>query len=143
MKISGIAFPEDLYYDQRHGWARHLQAGIIRQGLSEFGQRIAKEVIFIEIPRLGRMVQQGETLLSMESGKWVGRVPAMASGEIMAVNEELDDDPTLVNESPYHAGWLVEIKPSDFSELDNLMRAGSEAFTAFIESEKEKYKTLF
>jgi glycine cleavage system H protein len=142
MKISDIEFPDDLYYDQRHSWA-HLHGEILRQGLSEFGQRIAKEVIFIEIPRIGRTVRQGETLLSMESGKWVGRVPAMASGKIIKVNEELEYDPRLVNESPYHAGWLVEIKINDVGELDHLMRSNSQVFIAFIELEKEKYKSLF
>ena len=79
----------------------------------------------------------------MESGKWVGRVPAMASGEVIMVNEELEFDPTLVNESPFHAGWLVEIKLDDTDDLDNLMRADSAVFKTFIESEKEKYKSLF
>lgn len=142
MKIADLEFPDDLYYDRRHGWAR-LKGDILRQGLSAFGQLIAKEVIFIEIARIGRSVQQGETLLSMESGKWVGRVPAMASGEVIMVNEELEFDPTLVNESPFHAGWLVEIKLDDTDDLDNLMRADSAVFKTFIESEKEKYKSLF
>jgi glycine cleavage system H protein len=140
--MTTIEFPHDLYYDQRHGWAR-LQSGIISQGLTDFGQRIAKEVIFVEIPRLGRSVQQGETLLSMESGKWVGRVPAMVSGKIITVNEELEIDPTLINESPYHAGWLVEIQPEDTTELTNLMSWNSQAFITFIESEKNKYASLF
>jgi len=142
LKISGIEFPDDLYYDRRHGWAR-WKGNVVRQGLSEFGQRIANQVIFIEIPRLGRIVRQGDTLLSMESGKWVGRVPVMTSGEIITVNEDLESDPTLVNESPYHAGWLVEIKPNDPGEMNSLMRVDSDAFKDFIALEKEKYKALF
>jgi glycine cleavage system H protein len=78
----------------------------------------------------------------MESGKWVGRVPAMVSGKIMEANEELEWEPMLVNESPYDEGWLVEIEMSDRSELENLLRADSPEFKAFIEEEAEEYAEI-
>lgn len=141
MKIADIQFPEDLYYDREHNWAR-VEGEFIVQGLSGFGQRIAKEIVFVEMPRVGRAVEQGETFMSMESGKWVGRIPALVSGEILEANEELEWEPMLVNESPYDEGWLVKIQMSDPSELDALMTADSEEFKEFIADQLEEYEEI-
>jgi glycine cleavage system H protein len=78
----------------------------------------------------------------MESGKWVGRIPAMVSGKILEANEELEWEPQLVNESPYDEGWLVKIEMSDASELDNLMKADSVEFKTFIEEQAEEYAEI-
>ena len=141
MNIAGIDFPEDLHYDKKHNWAR-VEDGVLVQGMTEFGQRIAQEIVFVEMPRVGRDVQQGETFMSMESGKWVGRIPAMVSGKIAEANEELEWEPVLVNESPYDEGWLVKIEISDTSELDDLMTADSPEFKAFVEKEAEEYAEI-
>lgn len=141
MKISGFDFPDDLYYDKLHGWAR-VEGDIVTQGLTAFGQAIAQEIVFVELPRAGRTVEQGQTFMSMESGKWVGRIAALVSGEIIEVNQELEWEPTLVNQSPYENGWLVKIRMSDSSQLNNLMKADSAEFRSFIESEAEKYKDI-
>jgi glycine cleavage system H protein len=141
MQISGYEFPDDLYYDKLHNWAR-VDGNVITQGLTQFGQAIAQEIVFVEVPRAGREVEQGQTFMSMESGKWVGRVPAMVTGSITEVNEELEWEPTLVNESPYEEGWLVKVKITDPSELDNLMKADSPELKALIEEESEKYKDI-
>jgi len=138
MDIAGIEFRENLYYDRKHNWAR-VEDGVVVQGMTDFGQRIAQEIVFVEMPRVGRQVEQGETFMSMESGKWVGRIPALVSGKVMEANEELEWEPMLVNESPYEEGWLVRIEMSDPSELDNLMKADSSEFKAFIEQEAEEY----
>ncbi len=141
MKIAGIEFPEDLYYDKEHNWAR-VEGDVVVQGLSDFGQRIAQEIVFVEMPRVGREVGQDETFMSMESGKWVGRIPAMVSGKVLQANDELEWEPTLVNESPYDEGWLVEIEVSDPSELSNLMRADSAEFKAFIKDQLKEYEEI-
>jgi len=141
MKISGIEFPDDLYFDKQHDWGR-VEGNIVVQGLTDFGQRIAQEIVFVEIPPVGREVEQGQTFMSMESGKWVGRVPALVSGKIVAVNEELEWEPTTINESPFDAGWLVKIEMSNPAELDNLMKSDSPDLKAFIEGEAEKYQEL-
>lgn len=140
MNIAGIEFPDDLYYDREHGWAR-VEGNIVVQGMSDFGQKIAQEIVFVESPRAGREVEQGQTFMFMESGKWVGRVNAMVGGKLTEVNEELED-PTLVNEFPFDEGWLVKIEMSDPAELENLMRADSPDFMAFIEQEAVKYQEL-
>lgn len=141
MQISGYEFPDDLYYDKLHGWAR-VDGNTVTQGMTAFGQAIAQEIVFVEVPRAGRSVEQGQTFMSMESGKWVGRIAAMVSGTITEVNEELEWEPTLVNESPYEKGWLVKIEMSNPAELANLMKADSPEFKAFIEGEAEKYKDI-
>jgi glycine cleavage system H protein len=141
MKIGGFEFPDDLYYDKEHGWAR-VEGKVVTQGFSEFAQAIAQEIVFVEVPRAGRKVTQGETFMSLESGKWVGRVQAMISGVLKEANEELEWEPTLINESPYDEGWFVKIEASDLGELDNLMRPSNPAFTTFIQAELEKYKDV-
>ena len=141
MQISGYEFPDGLYYDKLHSWAR-VDGNVVTQGLSDFGQAIAQEIVFVESPRTGRDVEQGQTFMSMESGKWVGRIAAAVSGKISEVNEELEWEPTLVNESPFEEGWLVKIEMPDPAELDNLMKADSPEFKAFIEEEAEKYKDI-
>jgi glycine cleavage system H protein len=141
MQISGYDFPDDLYYDELHGWIR-VDGNVITQGLTAFGQAIAQEIVFVEVPRTGRDVEQGQTFMSMESGKWVGRIAALVSGQVVEVNEELEWEPTLVNESPYDEGWLVKIEMSNPSELDNLMQADSPKLNGFIEQEAEKFKDI-
>jgi glycine cleavage system H protein len=141
MKIAGYEFPDDLYYDKTHGWAK-VDGNTVTQGLTDFGQKIAQEIVFVEIPRAGRDVEQGQTFMSMESGKWVGRVEAVASGKIAGVNDELEWEPSTINESPFEDGWLVKIEASNVAELDNLMKADSAEFKSFIEEEAEKYKDV-
>ena len=141
MKIAGYEFPDDLYYDKTHGWAK-VDGNTVTQGLTDFGQKIAQEIVFVEIPRTGRDVEQGQTFMSMESGKWVGRVEAVATGKIAEVNDELEWEPSTINESPFEDGWLVKIEASDIGEIENLMKADSPEFKAFIEEEAAKYKDV-
>ena len=138
MKIDRFEFPDDLYYDKEHSWAR-AEGNTVVQGMSDFGQAIAQEIVYAEAPRVGRKVEQGQTFMSMESGKWVGRVKAIVSGTVQEANEELEWEPTLLNESPYEDGWLVKIEMSDPAELENLMKADSAELEAFIKGEMEKY----
>ncbi len=141
MQISGFEFPDDLYYDRQHNWAC-VEGNTVVQGMTEFGQKLAREIVYVEIPPVGKAVTQGQTFMSMESGKWVGRIPALVSGKIVAVNEELEFEPTLVNQSPYDQGWLVKIEMSNPAELNNLLRADSPEFKAFVEEEAAKYKDV-
>jgi glycine cleavage system H protein len=132
------SYPEKYYYDRKHGWLA-VEGPIATQGLTPYGQHLAGKIMFIEIPRLGREVRQGDNLLSLESGKWVGRIPAMVSGKIVNVNQELEDTPSLINDSPYDFGWLVKIEMSDPTELEALMRAGTVELESFIEAERQRY----
>ncbi len=138
MKIDQYNFPDELLYDREHNWAR-VEGSVVTQGLSDFGQALAGEIVYVEVPRKGREVKQGEPFMSMESGKWVGRIKAVVSGKIVAANEELEWESTHINHDPYGAGWLVKIELSDPSELDKLMKPQDPAFSEFIAAERAKY----
>ncbi len=141
MQISGYEFPDGMYYDKLHGWIK-VEGDVATQGLTDFGQAIAQEIVFVEAPRTGRDVTQGDTFMSMESGKWVGRIAALVSGKVAEFNDELEWEPDLINSSPYDEGWLVKIETTDSAELDNLMKDDSPELKAFIEEEAEKYKDV-
>jgi len=136
--IDQYEFPDDLYYDREHVWAR-VEGDIVTIGMSQFGQDLAGEIVYVEVPRVGRTVGKGEAFMSMESGKWVGRVKSPISGEIVQANEEIEWESTLVNQDPYGAGWLAKIQASDLSELGDLMKANSPEFAALIAAERAKY----
>jgi glycine cleavage system H protein len=139
MKMDKYKFPDDLYYDKEHNWAR-VEGNIVTQGISDLGQDLAGEIVYAEVPRVGREVKQGQPFMSMESGKWVGRIKAIVSGKIAEANEEIEWESTIINEDPYGEGWLARLEAADLSELDNLMRPSDPAFAEFIAAEREKYQ---
>ncbi|MDH4208793.1 MAG: glycine cleavage system protein GcvH [Anaerolineae bacterium] len=141
MDIGGYRFPDELYYDKNHGWAA-AEGNTVTQGVTAFAQKISKEIVYVEVPRSGRKVEQGQTFMSMESGKWVGRIAAMVSGTLSEANEELEWDVAPINEDPFGEGWLAKIEASDLGELDNLLKASDDEFKAFIESEIAKFKDI-
>ncbi len=138
MKIGPYEFPDDLYYDRDHNWAR-VEGPNATQGITAFGQALAGEIIYAETPRTGREVKQGEPFMSMESGKWVGRIKAIVSGRISAANEELEFDSTIINKEPYGAGWLAQLQMADPGEIKNLMRTSDPAFAEYVAAERAKY----
>ena len=139
MKIGEYDFPEDLFYEKNHFWAKDDGSGNIVIGATDFFQQLAGEIVFIELPMAGTKIEQSKTFSSLESGKWVGKVFAPFSGEIIETNEELEDSPELINESPYDEGWIAKIKPSDLDgEAGNLMKTGPD-FEKFINDESKKY----
>ena len=136
--IGDYEFPDDLYYDREHVWAR-VEDSTVTIGLTQFGQDLAGEIVYVEVPRVGRDVSQGEAFMSMESGKWVGRVRSPVSGTISEANEDVEWESTLVNQDPYGEGWLAKIEANDLGELGSMMKADSAEFAALIASEREKY----
>lgn len=138
MEIGGYQFPDDLYYDLEHNWAR-VEGSRVTTGITDFAQAIAGEIVYAEVPRVGRDVEAGKPFMSMESGKWVGRIKAIISGKIVEANEEIEFDSTIINSSPYEEGWLAVIEASNPSEVDALLRPGDPKFQDFIAAEKEKY----
>jgi len=136
--IGTYDFPDELYYTKEHVWAR-IEGDVATIGMSQFGQELAGEIVYVEVPMVGREVKQDEAFMSMESGKWVGRIEAPVSGSIVEANEEIEWESTLVNEDPYGQGWLAKIQIADSTELDKLLRADSDAFAAVISADREKY----
>ncbi|HID63193.1 MAG TPA: FAD-binding protein, partial [Anaerolineae bacterium] len=139
MKIGRYEYPKDFYYDSYHSYAR-LDDGLVVQGITDLAQGTMGEILFIELPRLGRTFAQGERLFSVQStepGMAARRVHAIVSGEVAAVNHDLTDNPDLVNGDPYGAGWIVKIQPRDLSELDNLWQATDPELEAWAWEELE------
>ena len=137
-EIEGFDFPEGLYYTEDHVWIK-VEGGTAKIGLTDFGQYVAGDILFVEAPNPGREIEKGEAFMSMESGKWVGRVKAPVSGKILESNEDLEWESDLVNEDPYGKGWLTKLEIADESELESLLRVDSDTFANFIATEKQKY----
>lgn len=113
----------DLVYAASHEWVRTLEDGIIEVGISDFAQAALGDVVYIELPEVGREVDAAEECCAVESVKAASDIYAPVSGEIVEVNEALDSEPELVNESPYEDGWMFKLKIKDDSELSNLLSA--------------------
>jgi glycine cleavage system H protein len=140
MEIEGYTFPDDLYYHKEHFWAK-LEGDKVIMGTSDFAQKLAGQIVYVELPNPGRTVEQGKPCGSMESGKWVGRIYAPVSGKVEASNQDLEEAPELINESPYEKGWICKISPSNLqADLNNLMKGDS--LKDFIKSEIERVKKL-
>ena len=138
MKIDHYEFPDDLYYTAEHVWAR-AEGDLVTIGLSQFGQDLAGRIAFVEVPRTGRAVTKAEPFMSMESGKWVGRVKAPVSGTVTQANEELEWESDVVNTDPYGKGWLAKIQAADLADLKDLLRTDNPDFAAHIAAERARY----
>ena len=140
MEIEGYVFPDDLYYHKEHFWAK-VEGDSVIMGTNDFAQKLAGQIVYVELPSPGRALEQGKPCGSLESGKWVGRIYAPLSGKVESSNQELEDTPELINESPYEKGWICKITPSNLQEeLKNLMKGDSIA--EFIKSEIARVKKM-
>jgi glycine cleavage system H protein len=120
-RIEEYELPEDVYFHKEHMWAK-VENDKVKVGLDDFSQKLAGEMSYIELPEEGEEVKQGDAVGTYETGKWLGKLYAPLSGKITGINEEVEDEPTLVNEDPYGKGWIFEIEMNDPAELDNLMK---------------------
>ena len=122
--------PDNLKYAKTHEWAQ-LEDGIVRVGITDFAQQELGDLVFIELPELGRKVKAQEQCAVVESVKTASDLFSPVSGEIVAINEALADAPEQVNDDAYGT-WLFSIKADDLTELDSLMDA--DAYQKAIES---------
>lgn len=127
-----MEFPEELKYTDEHEWVL-AEKDVATVGISDFAQDALGDVVFVELPEVGAQVEAGKPFGVVESVKAVSDVYAPVSGEVVEVNEELPDAPEMVNTSPFEDAWMIKIKMSDPSELDNLMDA--DKYQEFSESE--------
>ena len=131
--IKGFNMPDELFYHKDHSWAR-VDGTRVTVGMSDFFQKEAGDIVFIDLPEEEDEVSQGEVCGKIQSRKWIGKLVAPVSGEIVEINEDLEDDTSLVNKDPYGEGWILVIEAEDLdSELENLMHG--EALVDFIEEE--------
>lgn len=122
-------FPKDVRYTSEHEWIR-VEGDEALVGITDYAQSELGEIVFIDVPTLGETVAQGEVFGSVEAVKTVSDLNMPATGEVLAVNEALEEHPELVNEDPYGEGWMIRIRLSDAGELDSLMDA--EAYEASL-----------
>jgi glycine cleavage system H protein len=115
--------PDSLKYTREHEWIKDNGDGTITVGITDFAQSELGDIVFVELEPEGSEFEKDEVLGTVEAVKTVSELFSPVSGEIVAVNEELEDDPELVNNDPYEKGWMVKIKYSDASELDSLLTA--------------------
>ncbi len=114
--------PKELKYSEEHEWVK-TEEGKIRVGITDFAQDELGDIVFVELPEVGDEISADEAFGSVESVKTVSELYAPISGKVVEVNEDLEDSPEFVNESPYEKAWMVVLEPTDESELDKLMDA--------------------
>lgn len=124
-------YPEDYKYSKDHEWVR-VEGEICVVGITDFAQDELGEVVFVETPEVGQTFAAHEEIGSIESVKAVAEVYTPVSGEVVEVNEALEDAPETVNQDPHGDGWLVKIRASDSTELGELMDV--EAYKSFLEA---------
>ncbi|CAM4324508.1 MULTISPECIES: glycine cleavage system protein GcvH [Jeotgalicoccus] len=125
-----MSLPQDLKYSEDHEWIK-VEGNTVTIGITDFAQSELGDIVFVELPEEGDDISTGDSFGSVESVKTVSELYAPVSGSIVAVNEELEDSPELVNENPYEGAWMLKVELSDESELDNLLDAAG--YQAVIE----------
>lgn len=122
--------PKELLYSEEHEWVKK-EGEQVRIGITSFAQSELGDIVFVELPEVGDEIVADESFGSVESVKTVSELYAPLSGKVVEVNEELEDSPEFVNESPYEQAWMIVVEPSDKSEFDDLL--SDEAYKEFIE----------
>ena len=115
--------PADLKYLSSHEWARVEADGTLTVGISDHAQAALGDLVFVEVPEVGRQVTAGEAFAVVESVKAASDVYSPVSGEVIEANEALNATPELINQAPYGEGWIMKIRPSDAAELGKLLDA--------------------
>ena len=119
-EIEELDLPGDIYYTKDHEWARK-DGETVKIGISDYAQDQLGDIVFVELPEPGTVFAQGEEFGTLESVKAVSEIYVPLSGEIVAVNSELEDAPELLNESPYST-WIIEIRPSEANQYEGLLK---------------------
>jgi glycine cleavage system H protein len=125
-------YPEELRYSKDHEWVR-VEGDKGRIGITDYAQNQLGDVVFLELPEVGRSLAQGEQFGTVESVKAVSELFSPVAGEVVEVNTELTSKPELVNEDPHAGAWMIVVKLADASSVESLMDA--RAYEAFAESE--------
>jgi glycine cleavage system H protein len=116
--------PSELKYASSHEWARLEEDGTVSVGISDHAQEALGDVVFVELPEVGTVLAAGDDAGVVESVKAASDIYAPVGGEVIGINEKLEDEPEMVNNDPYNDGWFFKLQPSDSSELEALLSAG-------------------
>ncbi len=125
--------PSDLRYTSDHEWLR-ASGDRWRVGITSFAGKQLGDVVLVELPTIGTVLERGDSFGTVESVKAVSELYAPISGKVVALNDKMTSDPELVNTDPYGDGWMIELEPSNRSELDGLMT--SESYAELLKSEE-------
>lgn len=136
VKVQEYDLPDDLHYHKQHMWVR-VEGEVAVVGITDFTCKAAGEITYIELPDTDEEVEADELVGSVETGKWMGKLYAPVSGEIIEVNEDAADEPADINADPYGAGWLFKIRMADASEVEGLMEG--QAAVEWLEQEIETH----
>ncbi len=126
-KIEEIVLPDELRYSPDHEWVR-LEGDLARVGLTDYAQDQLGDIVYVELPSVGVHIAQGAVFATVESVKSVSECFMPLSGEVVAVNVPLSEDPVLLNQNPYGDGWMILVKPDDPAAVSKLLTA--EAYLA-------------
>ena len=117
-----MAVPSEFKYSKEHEWVK-IEGNTVTIGITEYAQGELGDIVFVELPEVDDDISEGETFGSVESVKTVSELYAPVTGKVVESNEELEDSPEFVNESPYDKAWMVKVELSDESQLDELLSA--------------------
>jgi glycine cleavage system H protein len=125
--VRGCNLPDELLYDvDNHIWFKELEDGNVKLGMTTIATAMAGQLVAFTPKKVGRKVEAGKSCATVESGKWVGPAKSAAGGEVLQANDELVAKPSLANEDPYLAGWMVIIKPDDWAAAKATLTPGSQ-----------------
>ncbi|KGX89764.1 glycine cleavage system protein GcvH [Pontibacillus marinus] len=127
-----MSLPKELYYSEEHEWVK-VEGDKVRIGITDHAQSELGDIVFVELPEVGDEIEADEPFGSVESVKTVSELYAPLTGKVVGINEELEDSPEFVNESPYDKAWMIIVEPSNNSEIDELMSA--DQYQEMIEEE--------
>ncbi len=119
-EIDELNIPEDAKYTKDHEWAK-IEGDTAVIGINDYAQDQLGEVVFVELPEIGDSFEKGDEFGTVESVKAVSEIYMPLSGEVIELNNALEDNPEFVNSDPYGDGWIIKVKPADVSEMDQLM----------------------
>ena len=131
--IKNCNLPDDLlYHVANNEWLQDLGDGTYKLGMTDIAQAMAGSVIHCRMKKIGKKVRAGKSLATVESGKWVGPVKAPFACEVVAVNEAINTEATLLNTQPYTGGWMLQIKPIDPADASRALSSGQAAMDGFV-----------
>lgn len=138
-EVQGYNFPDELYYQIDHSWARVEEDGNVTIGMDQFFAEEAGDIVYVDLPFEDDDIEAGETCGKLQSSKWIGKMLAPISGAVVETNEELEANAGLINEDPYGEAWVMKVEPSNLEEdLAKLMRADGADFAEYLEKEKQR-----
>ena len=125
--VRGCQFPDELLYDvENHIWVQEVSDGNLKLGMTSVAVAMAGQLVAFTPKKVGRSVKAGKSCATIESGKWVGPAKSLAAGEVVEVNQDMIETPSLANDDPYGRGWLVILKPENWDSVKGGLTPGAE-----------------